>query len=151
MVRPVADADESLPRRRTPEYASPAVKTISADVFMPAELDSVRQTAIRDIVPVFERRGYQLEAQSAEGLKLTHRYLSFWGALGGLLIFPIGILIWIFIRREELVTFSFSRESDGTRVLIRGKGEAFIKQYVDTIQKEYGTPAASGLAAEAER
>jgi hypothetical protein len=95
------------------------VKTISADVLIHAEPDAVRQTAIRDIVPVFEGRGYQLESQGAEGLKLTHRYLSFWGALGGLLIFPVGILVWVFIRREELVTFSFSRASDGTRVLIR--------------------------------
>jgi hypothetical protein len=119
----------------------PAMKAISADVLISAEPDAVRQTAIRDIVPVFEGRGCQLETQGAEGLKLVHRYLSFWAALGGLLIFPLGILVWIFVRREELVTFSFSREADGTRVVIRGQGDAFIKNYVDLIQVEYGTPA----------
>jgi hypothetical protein len=117
------------------------MKTIAADVLIPADPDTVRQTAISKIVPVFESRGFQLDTQGAEGLKLTHRYLSLWGAFGGLIIFPLGIFIWIFVRREELVTFSFSRESNGTRVVIRGKAEPFIKKYVDLIQVEYGTPA----------
>jgi hypothetical protein len=123
-----------------PGYAALAVKTIAADVLIREEPDSVRQTAMRDIVPFFEGRGYQLDSQSADGLKLTHRYLSIWGAFGGLLIFPLGILVWIFVRREEIVTFSFSRESEGTRVLIRGKGEAYVKKYVDLLQVEYDAP-----------
>lgn len=121
-------------------YAPLAVKTIAADVLIHEEPDSVRQAAVRGMVPFFEGRGYQLDSQSADGLKLTHRYMSIWAGLGGLLIFPIGIFVWIFVRREEIVTFSFSREGSGTRVLIRGKGEAYVKQYVDLFQAEHDAP-----------
>lgn len=116
------------------------MKTIAADVLIHAEPDTVRQTAVREMVPFFEGRGYQLDSQGADGLKLTHRYMSIWAGLGGLLIFPLGILVWIFVRREEVVTFSFSREGDGTRVLIRGKGEAYVKKYVDLFQAEHDVP-----------
>jgi hypothetical protein len=127
-------------------YAALAVKMIAADVLIYEEPDTVRQTAVREMVPFFEARDYQLDSQGADGLKLTHSYLSIWGALGGLLIFPLGILIWIFVRREEIVTFSFSREANGTRVLIRGKGEAHVKKYVDLFQVEHEATDAPAAA-----
>jgi hypothetical protein len=123
--------------------AALAVKTVAADVLIHEAPDSVRQAAVREMVPFFEGRGYQLDSQSDDGLKLTHRYMSVWAGLGGLLIFPLGILVWIFVRREEVVTFSFSHEADGTRVLIRGKGEGYVKKYVDLylFQAEHDAPS----------
>jgi hypothetical protein len=127
-------------------YAALAVKPIAADYLIPGQPDSARQTVVRETVPFLEGRGFQLESQGPEGMKLTHRYLSIWGALGGLLIFPLGLLVWIFVRREEIVTFSFFAESDGTRVLVRGRAEAIVKKYVDLLQAEHGEVADESAA-----
>jgi hypothetical protein len=117
------------------------VKRISADVFISAEPDAVRQNIMRGLVPFFERRGYKPELQGPDALQLTYRYLSVPAMLGGLLIFPLGILVWIFVRREETVTVNFLREADGTRLLITGDGDRYTKGYVDGIQDEYSQPA----------
>jgi hypothetical protein len=65
---------------------------------------------------------YELDKRTARSLSFKRRYLSTMGKLIGLLIFPIGILVWLFYRQDE--TFSFlateNEEEGGTTASVRG-------------------------------
>jgi hypothetical protein len=124
-------------------------RTFATEFVLPVDAVVTRQNAIREFVPVFGRDGFQMTAQSAEGLTFSRRYLSGWAFLGGLLIFPVGILVWLFVKRTEIVTVSLTAHGpDRTRVLISGRAPAamllFInemKEKADELELSHDTPS----------
>jgi hypothetical protein len=64
---------------------------------------------------------YDLESRTSTSLSFKRRYLSNMGKLIGLLIFPIGILVWLFYRQEETFSFRSSEDEEGqTLVSVSG-------------------------------
>ena len=64
---------------------------------------------------------YELQSRTARSLSFKRRYLSNMGKLIGLLIFPIGILVWLFYRQDETFNFAASEDEEGaTMVSVTG-------------------------------
>ena len=60
---------------------------------------------------------YELQSRTARSLSFKRRYLSNMGKLIGLLIFPIGILVWLFYRQEETFNFAASEDEQGATIV----------------------------------
>jgi hypothetical protein len=56
---------------------------------------------------------YELQSRTSRSLSFKRRYLSNMGKLIGLLIFPIGILVWLFYRQDETFNFAASEDEEG--------------------------------------
>ena len=60
---------------------------------------------------------YELQSRTARSLSFKRRYLSNMGKLIGLLIFPIGILVWLFYRQEETFNFAASEDEESATIV----------------------------------
>jgi len=69
---------------------------------------------------------YELQSRTSTSLSFKRRYLSNMGKLIGLLIFPIGILVWLFYRQEETFSFRSSDDEEG-RTLVSISGSVHSK------------------------
>jgi hypothetical protein len=112
-------------------------KTFTSEFDVPIGGDAVLGRVMREFVPFFGRYKYQVTDQGPAGLTLTRRYLSGWAFLGGLLTFPLGILIWALVRVTETVTVTFTALGpSSTRVLVTGQGPPEVREYAAALEHQ---------------
>jgi hypothetical protein len=68
-----------------------------------------------------EKQRYKVTDQSSRSVTYKRRYLSAMGFVIGLLVFPVGILVWIFYRQEESFTVAAMADDDGTLISVQGE------------------------------
>jgi hypothetical protein len=111
---------------------------------VPLGPETVLGDAMREFVPFFGRHKYQVTSQGPDGLTLTRRYLSGWAFLGGLITFPLGILVWALARRTQTVAFTFSAlPTGGTRIVVSGQGPSEVQAYVSALGEHARQPVAA--------
>jgi hypothetical protein len=64
-----------------------------------------------------DEQGYSLEKRSSRSISFKRRFLPTAGKVIGLVIFPIGILVWPFYRQEESFTAFFNENPAGGSVV----------------------------------
>src|SRR4051794_4522084 len=88
---------------------------------------ALREALLTKVVPwAMEHWRYELKQQANETITIGRRYLPGWALLIGILTIPglIGILILIFYRREDTVTFTIvPGENGGSKILVNGTGD----------------------------
>jgi hypothetical protein len=68
-----------------------------------------------------EKQRYKVTDQSQRSVTYKRRYLSPLGFVIGLLIFPVGILVWIFYRQDESFTVVALADNGGSMISIQGE------------------------------
>jgi hypothetical protein len=85
---------------------------------------AVRESLLTKITPwAMQDWRFTIKLQTEETLTITRRYLPGWALLVGIITLPglVGLLLLIFYRREDTVTFTIvPAEAGGTRVLVNG-------------------------------
>jgi hypothetical protein len=114
--------------------------TFAVEFVVPVEPDAMLASAVREFVPFFGQEGFQMTAQTPTGLTLTRRYLGPGAFIGGLLTFPLGILIWALVRKTQTVNFSFSPMGSSTRVVASGQGPRSVHEYVALLKEHSEAP-----------
>jgi hypothetical protein len=121
-------------------------RTFTAEFTVASSRENVAGDALREFVPFFGREGFQVTAQSADGFTLSRRYLGGAAMIGGLLTFPLGIVIWALARRTQTVTFSFSAQGTGTRIIIAGQGPPGVHAYIAALAESAAAMPAAAAA-----
>lgn len=109
-------------------------EVISRDLQFPGAADDVRAHITGDYANGLSQLGYKLTDHGRDRVVFVRRFLPVLGLVVGLFTFPIGIIFWVFWRREDALTFTLSEAPEETRVLIAGQGNKETKAWVDSIQ-----------------
>jgi hypothetical protein len=82
--------------------------------------DALSQFRVSESAAI-EKQRYKVTDQSQRSVTYKRRYLSPLGFVIGLLIFPVGILVWIFYRQDESFTVVALADNGGSMISIQGE------------------------------
>lgn len=83
--------------------------------------------------PELDKLNFKLVDQTPDRVVFRDRYLPSLGIFLGLITFPVGILFWVFWRKEDIVTFTLTDDAGVTRVLIAGQCGKPVARYLAAI------------------
>ena len=89
------------------------------------------------------RAGYKLTTQSGALQAYTRRYTPGIAVVLGILTFPIGILLWLFWRREEAFTMEWAPYGGGSLVTVRGEAPPNVRATFEAIAAEHNAAYAA--------
>jgi hypothetical protein len=78
--------------------------------------------------PYLIRQGFKPAAQTDRAITYVGRYLTVPRFLLGLVVFPFGILIWLFAKKDQGLTVTFEPTASGSLWTISGEAITRVRQ-----------------------
>jgi hypothetical protein len=89
---------------------------------MEKPVDAVRRDMRSNLPPRLSKWGYRLTAQDDESMSFERTYASGWAIFLAIILFPIGLLFLLLLRKTAILVFTM--EGDGNASKVRANGEA---------------------------
>jgi hypothetical protein len=120
---------------------------ISVQFTLPGPVSEAISTWQLERTGWFATGGFNLVAQSEAVLTYSRRYTPGWAVVVGLLTFPLGMLLWFFVRNTDTVTARFDLRGDDTLVTLAGTvSEKQRRALILGLPDEYNAQANPGTS-----
>jgi uncharacterized protein DUF1707 len=134
---PILRTAAPSPATQRPPRLWPGNLPFSTRIFTPADIASVRASAMRTVVPELLADGYRMSTHSSTTLVLDRTHRPGWTIFLAVFGFPLGLIALLY-KDESQVVIQFERGDHGTRVQASGTARRRVRRAVRELANEAG-------------